>query len=82
MTQQLDTWQEKLQQDETGREITESLSHYEQSIRVHNDNIARIQNSVFQVLQRGQELFQVSFLSLTGWGLVRVEAIISLFTPI
>lgn len=45
--------------EDPGREITESLAHYEQVLRVHNDSVSRVQNSVYQVLQRGQELYQV-----------------------
>lgn len=56
---QLDHWNEKLQMEDPGREITESLAHYEQMLRVHNDSASRVQNSVYQVLQRGQELYQV-----------------------
>ncbi|CAL8069824.1 unnamed protein product [Orchesella dallaii] len=56
---QLDHWIEKLQMEDPGREITESLAHYEQILRVHNDSVSRVQNSVYQVLQRGQELYQM-----------------------
>lgn len=45
--------------EDPGREITESLAHYEQLLRVHNDSVSRVQNSVYQVLQRGHELHQV-----------------------
>jgi len=48
-------WAEELQRSELSRDVQKA----EQLLRLHNESVQHMQNTTFQVLQRGQELAQV-----------------------
>ena len=56
VSSQLELWAEELQHVE----LSTDLSKAEQYLQLHNDSIMHMQNCVFEVLQRGQDLHGVS----------------------
>jgi hypothetical protein len=48
-------WAEELQRGELSRDVQKA----DQLLRLHNESVQHMQNTTFQVLQRGQELAQV-----------------------
>lgn len=50
---------EKLSGEDVSGTTREEVSFYEQQLRLHNDSVQRLQHTVYQVIQRGQELHQV-----------------------
>lgn len=56
MSSQLEMWSEELQHSELSGDIQKA----EQLLRHHNESVSHMQNTTFQVLQRGQELAQAS----------------------
>ena len=55
MSSQLELWAEELGQVDTATDMSK-VEHY---LTVHNDSVMHMQNCVFEVLQRGQDLCQV-----------------------
>jgi hypothetical protein len=55
----MDRWVEKLSSEDDSSTKREDASFYEQQLRIHNDGVQRLQNAIYQVIQRGQELHQV-----------------------
>ncbi|KAL3284864.1 hypothetical protein HHI36_019002 [Cryptolaemus montrouzieri] len=55
VSSQLEMWSEELQHSE----LTRDISKAEQFLRLHNESVSQMQNTVYQVLQQGQELIQV-----------------------
>jgi triple functional domain protein len=54
-------WAEELQRSELSRDVQKA----EQLLRLHNESVQHMQNTTFQVLQRGQELAQVGGATLS-----------------
>ncbi|KAF4519123.1 hypothetical protein B566_EDAN007396 [Ephemera danica] len=55
VSSQLEMWAEELQRGELSRDVQKA----EQLLRLHNESVQHMQNTTFQVLQRGQELAQL-----------------------
>ncbi|XP_045464356.1 kalirin isoform X2 [Harmonia axyridis] len=55
VSSQLEMWSEELQHSE----LTRDISKAEQFLRLHNESVSQMQNTVYQVLQQGQDLIQV-----------------------
>ncbi|KAK8771200.1 hypothetical protein V5799_025555 [Amblyomma americanum] len=55
LSSQFELWMKELNQMELSRE----LSQAERNLQLHTDSVAHMQQAVFQLLQRGQELSQV-----------------------
>ncbi|KAK6627027.1 hypothetical protein RUM44_009504 [Polyplax serrata] len=55
VSSQLELWAEELQHSELSRDAQNA----EQLLRLHNESVAHMQDTTFQVLQAGQELAQV-----------------------
>lgn len=55
MSSQLEIWAEELQHTELSPEYQKA----EQLLRMHNDLVNQMQSTVFDILQQGQELFQI-----------------------
>ncbi|XP_059472379.1 kalirin isoform X2 [Neocloeon triangulifer] len=55
VSSQLEMWAEELQRSELSRDVQKA----EQLLRLHNESVQHMQNTTFQVLQRGQELAQL-----------------------
>ncbi len=68
---QMDHWVEKLSAEDLSVSNREEVSFYEQQLRLHNDNVQRLQHTVYQVIQRGQELHQVWMIWITN--LIKVK---------
>lgn len=56
VSSQLELWSSDLEHSELSCDMQEA----EQLLRLHNESVAHMQNTTFQVLQQGQELAQVS----------------------
>ncbi|XP_021962830.1 kalirin isoform X3 [Folsomia candida] len=57
---QMDHWAEKVSGDkDVSTASREEVAFYEQQLRLHNDSVQRLQHTVYQVIQRGQELHQM-----------------------
>ncbi|XP_052122184.1 kalirin isoform X6 [Frankliniella occidentalis] len=54
VSSQLEIWAEELQHTELSHEVPAA----EQHLQLHNDSVTHIHNTVFQVMQQGQELAQ------------------------
>ncbi|CAB3378546.1 Hypothetical predicted protein [Cloeon dipterum] len=55
VSSQLEMWAEELQRSERSIDVQKA----EQLLRLHNESVQHMQNTTFQVLQRGQELAQL-----------------------
>ena len=55
VSSQLELWAEELQH----LELSTDISKAEQHLQLHNESFVHMQNCVFEVLQRGQDLCQV-----------------------
>ena len=60
LSSQLELWAEELQHVE----LSTDAGKAEQYLQIHNDSIVHMQNCVFEVLQRGQDLCGVSYCTL------------------
>lgn len=56
VSSQLELWAEELQH----QELVTDGNKAEQMLVIHNESVLHMQNCTFEVLQRGQELAQVS----------------------
>lgn len=56
ISSQLELWSEELQNAEIARDMSEA----EHSLHIHNENVSNMQQTALDVIQRGQELYQVS----------------------
>ncbi|XP_067120464.1 LOW QUALITY PROTEIN: triple functional domain protein-like [Centruroides vittatus] len=55
ISSQLELWAEELQHNKISQDIHEA----EQMLQIHSDNVGHMQQTTFEVLQRGQELCQL-----------------------
>ncbi|XP_055949371.1 triple functional domain protein-like isoform X1 [Argiope bruennichi] len=55
ISSQLELWSEELQNAEIARDMSEA----EHSLHIHNENVSNMQQTALDVIQRGQELYQL-----------------------
>ncbi|KFM67263.1 Triple functional domain protein, partial [Stegodyphus mimosarum] len=55
VSSQLELWSEELQNSDVARDMTEA----EHTLHIHNENVSNMQQTALDVIQRGQELYQL-----------------------